>query len=162
QLPQEPFKKLLIITVAPDEFVQIAFQDQMAAQLKERGMNAVASHRYFTRYTTAERARFQQSIEESGADAVLLARVTRSDEGTTHAADSVIGANGVPYGDATGIYGAYARYFYPGAAGGDYSVTTVTAEASIFMEKGEKLIWSARTRTTNAQSAKSGADAAAH
>jgi hypothetical protein len=26
-----PFKKLLIITVASDEFVQIAFQDQMAA-----------------------------------------------------------------------------------------------------------------------------------
>ena len=32
QLPP-PFKKLLIITVASDEFVQIAFQDQMAAQL---------------------------------------------------------------------------------------------------------------------------------
>jgi hypothetical protein len=82
--------------------------------------------------------------------------------GVTHSADSVIGMNGVPYVDATGASGAYARYFYPGAAGGDYQVTTVTAEASIFMEKGEKLIWSARTLTTNAQSAKSGADAAAH
>ena len=38
--------------------------------------------------------------------------------------------------------------------------TAVTAEASIFAEKGAKLIWSARTRTTNAQSVKSGADAA--
>jgi len=37
QLPQERFKKLLIITVAGDEFVQIAFQDQMAAALQERG-----------------------------------------------------------------------------------------------------------------------------
>jgi hypothetical protein len=161
QLPQARFRKLLIITVAPDEFVQIAFQDRMAAQLKERGVNAVASHRYFTRYTAAEKARFQQSIDESDADAVLLARVTLTDEGVTHGADSVIGANGVPYVDATGVSGAYARYFYPGAVGGDYQVKTVTAEASIFMEKGGKLIWSARTRTTNAQSAKSGADAAA-
>ena len=76
QLPQAPFRKLLIITVASDEFVQIAFQDQMAAQLQERGVNAVASHRYFTRYTAAEQARFKQSIDESDADFVLLARVT--------------------------------------------------------------------------------------
>jgi hypothetical protein len=158
KLPQTPFKKLLIITVASDEFVQIAFQDQMAARLKERGVNAVASHRYFTRYTAAEKARFKQSIDESDADFVLLARVTNTDEGTTHSADSVIGANGVPYAGAGGIYGVYAGYSYPGyVQGGDYTVKTITAEASIFAEKGEKLIWSARTKTTNAQSVKSGA-----
>lgn len=159
QLP--PFGKLLIITVASDEFVQIAFQDQMAAQLKERGVNAVASHRYFTRYTDAERERFRQSIEDSDADSVLLARVTISDASTQHSADSVVGPNGVPYADATGIYGAYGRYYYPGASvGGDYAIKTVTAEASIFIRKGEKLVWSARTRTTNAQNVKSGAAAA--
>jgi len=155
QLPQAPFKKLLIITVASDEFVQIAFQDQMAAQLKERGVNAVASRRYFTRYTAAERERFKQSIDESDADFVLLARVTNTSEGVTHSADAVIGTG------ATGIYGVYAGYYSPGyVQGGDYTVKTVTAEASIFAEKGEKLIWSARTRTTNAQAVKSGADAA--
>ena len=37
QLPQMPFKKLLIITVASDEFVQVAFQDQMAAR-SDRGV----------------------------------------------------------------------------------------------------------------------------
>ena len=158
QVPQ--FKKLLIITVASDEFVQIAFQDQMAAQLKERGVNAVASHRYFTRYTAAEKERFKQSIDESDADFVLLARVTKSDEGRTHGADSVIGTNGVPNAGATGIYVVYAGY-YPGyPQGGDFTVKTITAEASIFAEKGEKLVWSARTRTTNAQNVKSGADAA--
>jgi hypothetical protein len=160
QLPQAPFKKLLIITVASDEFVQIAFQDQMAAQLQQRGVNAVASRRYFTRYTAAERARFKQSIDDSDADAVLLARVTLTDASTQHPADSVVGAGGVPYGGATGIYGAYGRYYGPSVGGGDYAVKTVTAEASIFAEKGEKLIWSARTRTTNAQNVKSGAAAA--
>ena len=158
QLPQPPFGKLLIITVASDEFVQIAFQDQMAAQLRERGVNAVASRRYFTRYTAAERDSFKQSIEESYADSVLLARVTLTDASSQHSADSVVGANGVPYSDAIGIYGAYGRYYYPGAnVGGDYAVKNVTAEASIFSAKGDKLIWSARTRTTNAQNVKSGA-----
>ena len=152
QLPQAPFKKLLIITVASSEFVQIAFQDQMAAQLKKRGVNAVASHRYFTRYTDAEKARFKQSIDDSDADFVLLARVTNTDEKVLEDRGQIVGPSGVPYGDASGINGAYARYVYPTSyvAGADASVKTVTAEASIFAVKGEKLIWSARTRTTNA------------
>ena len=40
ELSKAPIKKLLIITVASNEFVQIAVQDQMAAQLKARGVNA--------------------------------------------------------------------------------------------------------------------------
>jgi hypothetical protein len=81
QLPEAPFKKLLIITVASEEFVQIAFQDQMAAQLKKHGVNAVASRRYFTRYTDAEKVRFMQSITESDADFILLARVNNPKSG---------------------------------------------------------------------------------
>ena len=163
QLPQAPFGKLLIITVASDEFVQIAFQDQMAAELQKRGMNAVASRRYFTRYTAAERERFKQSIDESDADYVLLARVTNSASNAQDSRSVILGPGGAPYGEATGVYGAYAMYAYPGASAmqvGDAQVLTVTAEASIFAEKGGKLIWSARTRTTNAQAVKSGAAAA--
>jgi hypothetical protein len=154
QLSPAPLKKLLIITVASNEFVQIAFQDQMAAQLKARGVNAVASRRYFTRYTDAEKARFQKSIDDSDADFVLLARVTNTSDTALENRGTIMGANGVPYGDASGIYGAYARYVYPSSyvAGADASMKTVTAEASIFGANGEKLIWSARTRTTNAHS----------
>jgi hypothetical protein len=160
QLPQ--IRKLMIITIASDEFVQMAFQDQMAAALQERGVNAVASHRYFTKYTDAERARFKQSIDQSDADFVLLARVTNTDSKVTESRDLIVGPTGVPYADANSVYGAYARYAYPGSyvRGGDGEIETVTAEASIFAEKGGKLVWSARTRTSNAQAVKSGADAA--
>ena len=74
--PAKSFKKLLIITVASSEFVQEAFQNQMAAELKKQGINAVASRRYFTRYTDAERERFKKSVDDSDADFILLARVT--------------------------------------------------------------------------------------
>ena len=153
--PAKSFKKLLIITVAPSEFVQEAFQNQMAAELKKQGVNAVASRRYFTRYTDAERDRFKRSIEESDADHVLLARVTTTTTKTYEDRATIIGPGGMPYGDAIGAQGAYARAFYPGAIvpGADGSVKTVTSEASIFAAKGEKLIWSARARTTNAQAA---------
>ena len=159
QLPPAPYRKLLIITVASDEFAQIAFQDQMAAALQERGVNAVASRRYFTRYTEPERERFRRSIEESDADTVLLARVTNA-ESSADSRGTIVGPGGAPYGAATGVYGAYALYGGSYTRGADAQVMTVTTEASIFAEKGEKLIWSARTRTTNAQAFKSGADAA--
>jgi hypothetical protein len=153
--PAKSFNKLLIITVASSEFVQEAFQNQMAAELKKQGVNAVASRRYFTRYTDAERDRFKRSIEESGADHVLLARVTTTNTKAYEDRGTIIGPGGMPYADASGVQGAYARAFYPGAvvSGADGSVKTVTSEASIFAAKGEKLIWSARVRTTNAQTA---------
>jgi hypothetical protein len=153
--PAKSFQKLLIISVAPNEFVQEAFQSQLAAELQKQGVNAVASRRYFTRYTDAERERFKRSIDESGADHVLLARVTTTTTKAYEDRGTIIGPGGVPYGDAIGVQGAYARAFYPGAIvpGADASVKTVASEASIFAAKGEKLIWSARVRTTNAQSA---------
>jgi hypothetical protein len=152
--PAKSFNKLLIITVAPSEFVQEAFQRQMAAELKKRGVNAVASGRYFTRYTDAERDRFMRSIADSDADHILLARVTSSEQKVYEDRGSIIGPGGVAYGDASSIQGAYARAFYPGAvvSGGDVAVKTAISEASIFAAKGEKLIWSARVRTTNTQS----------
>jgi hypothetical protein len=153
QLPQEKIQKLLIISVAANEFVQIAFQDQMAAELNKRGVNAVASRRYFTRYTTAEEARFKQSIAASGADYVLLARVTNTTQNNREGGNLIIGANGQPYTDVTGVYSAYASYFNPMATyvpTADSTLKTVTAEVSLFAMKGDKLLWSARTRTANA------------
>ena len=154
QLPPAP-KKLLIITVAGDEGGQIAFQNQMATELKARGVNAVASHRYFTRYTDAEKARFMKSIEESEADYVLLARVTTTSDKALENRGTFIGSDGMPYANEGTIEGAAARYFNPSSyvGGADGTEKTVTAEASVFAATGEKkLIWSARTRTTNAQS----------
>jgi hypothetical protein len=153
--PAKSFKKLLIITVAPSEFVQEAFQNQMAAELKKQGVNAVASRRYFTRYTDAERDRFMKTITDSDADHILLARVTTSEQKVYEDRGTIIGPGGVAYGDASSIQGAYARAFYPGSvvSGGDVAIKTVTSETSVFAAKGEKLIWSARVRTTNTQSA---------
>jgi hypothetical protein len=142
QRPQEPFKRLLVISVARDELVQIAFQDQMAAALKARGVNAVAAKRYFSSGSDAEKARFKQSIDDSGADFVLIAHVTGRDTKTRDDRFMTVG-------DATGIYTAYDRYVSVARSSNDYSLETVTAEVSIFSVQGQKLIWSARTRTAN-------------
>ena len=145
QLPQEPFKKLLIMSVAREDFVQIAFQDQLAVALKARGVNAVASKRYFSGGTDAEKARFKQSIDDSGADFVLIAHVTGRD---TKTRDDQF----MTFADATGYYTAYDRYASVARSSNDHSLETVTTEVAIFRVEGQKLIWSARTRTANPRS----------
>jgi len=155
QLPPGPPNKLLIISVAGNEFFQEAFQDQMAKELKARGINAVASRRYFTRYTEAERERFMRSIEESDADYVLIARVTNTNARTLEGRGAILGVDGTPIADPNNAYGAAVRYLNPSSyvPGADGTEKTVTGEASIFAAKGKQLLWSARTHTTNVQSA---------
>lgn len=148
----KPVKKVLIVTVSPDEFAQEAFQTEMAAELKARGVNAVPSRAYFTRYTDAERARFKRVVEGSDADAILLARtvgVSRTD-GTS--AGMMIGPNGAPYAAVGDIYGAYARTFDPAhyVPPSDYTRTTARAEAALYDKASGKLLWTARTRIDNA------------
>jgi O-glycosyl hydrolase len=130
--PATPFGKVLVITVSRDEFVQAQFQDLMASRLQEKGMNAVASHRYFTRYVDEERERFRQAIEASDADGVLVARVTVS---KTQARDEP----------------DFGIIVYPTAVRtrADYTLTTRASEASLFDRATEKLVWSARVKTEN-------------
>jgi hypothetical protein len=157
QVTRNAYKKVLIVSVAADEFAQEAFQKQMAAALQARGVNAVASGAYFTRYTANERARFERIIKGSDADAVLLARVIRVDSKQKASGGYIIGTDGQPYADSNDIWGAYARVFDPThyVAPNDYVQNTLTAEGSLYEKGGQKLVWSARTVTTNSQAADS-------
>ena len=133
QRPAAGLGKVMIITVSGNEFVQAEVQDQLAAKLQARGVNAVASHRYFTNYAEAERQRFRSTVESSDADTVLVARVTTTDTETRDQQN-------------------FTLYMYPTqiSTSPDYTLTTFVTQVSLFDRKTEKLIWSARTRTANA------------
>jgi hypothetical protein len=148
------FKKVLVLSIASDEFAQAYFQENMAAALTRRGVNAVASERYFTHRSPAEDARFRRAVESSGADAVLLARVVGVDEKSGTTPGMLIGPNGVPYADAIGVYGAMAQAFAPTryVPPTDWSTTTVIVETLLYEMQGKRAIWSAQTSTKNAES----------
>lgn len=133
QRPPAGLGKVMIITVSGNEFVQTEVQDQLAAKLQAHGVNAVASHRYFTNYAEAERQRFRATVEASDANTVLVARVTDTET------DSRDQPN-------------YTLFAYPAAVqtAPDYTLTSLVTQISLFDRKTEKLIWSARTRTVNA------------
>jgi hypothetical protein len=147
------FRKVLIVTVSPDEWVQADVQKSLAAQLQARGVNAVASGAYFTRYTAQERQRFERVIAASDADAVLLARVISTDEQSRSTSGMIIGMGGQPVAAVSGIGNVAAATFDPShyVAPSDYTKVTVHAETTLFERKQEKVVWTARARIDNAE-----------
>ena len=148
------FRKVLILSLASDEFAQQYFQEDMAAALRKRGVNAVASERFFTNSTPPEQARFKRAVEASDADAVLLARVIGVDEKTVYTAGMLVGPLGTPEATAVGIYGAYAQAFAPTryVRPNDYTVATVLVEVLLYETKSKRAVWSAQTSIANARS----------
>jgi len=154
QLAGTKFKKVLILSIATDEFAQAYFQDDMAAALRKRGVNAVASERYFTHPGPEEDARFRRAIEQSDADAVLLARVVGVDEKTTVTGGYLTGPMGAPVAQVSGLGTIAASYFAPAhyVRPTDYTQATVLVETVLYETKSKRAVWSAQTSTTNAQS----------
>jgi hypothetical protein len=148
------FKKVLILSVAHDEFAQQYFQQDMATAMRARGMNAIASERFFTHKSPSEQARFMRAVESSDADAVLLARVIGVDQKTGTTPGMLTGAGGAPVGEMTGIGNAVAATFAPTmyVRPSDYTLTTVIVETVLFELKSRRAVWSARTNTANADS----------
>lgn len=148
----KPVRKLLIVTVSGDEIAQQDYQQEMAAQLQARGINAVPSRAYFTRYTDAERARFDRVVKGTDADAILLTRVVGVDTKDNSTSGLIIGYNGAPVAAVNQLGGAYAQAFDPTSyvRPNDYITTTVLAEASLYERPGQTLVWTARVRVDNA------------
>jgi hypothetical protein len=148
------FRKVLILSLATDEFAQAYFQEEMAAALRKRGLNAVASESYFTHSSPAEDARFRRAVEQSDADGVLLARVVGVDEKSGVTGGYLLGPNGVPMGGVYGLGGVVASAYAPTryVPPRDYTTTTVLAETVLYETKGKRAVWSARTITRNAES----------
>jgi hypothetical protein len=126
----------------------------MATAMRARGMNAIASERFFTHKSPSEQARFMRAVESSDADAVLLARVIGVDQKTGTTPGMLTGAGGAPVGEMTGIGNAVAATFAPTmyVRPSDYTLTTVIVETVLFELKSRRAVWSARTNTANADS----------
>jgi hypothetical protein len=154
QLAGTKFRKVLILTLASDEFAQQYFQQDLAAALRKRGVNAVASERFFTHQSPAEDARFERAVAQSDADAVLLARVVGVDEKTTVTGGYLTGHNGMPVAQVSGLGGLAASRFAPTryVRPTDYTQSTVLVETVLYETKGKRAVWTAQTSTTNAQS----------
>ena len=75
----KPFKSVMVVAVTKDELVRRTFEDRMVALLGQRGLKGIPAYAAVGTRGRIEEADLRQAIARSGAEGVLITRVTRVD-----------------------------------------------------------------------------------
>ena len=97
------FKTVMVVGVAADDIVRRTFEDRVVALLDKRGVKGIAGYSMLPSRRQPEEAQLRDAIARSGAEGVLVTRVTRVDRQSGTAPGATVS---VGYG--TGFYTYYA------------------------------------------------------
>ena len=94
------FKSVMVVGVTTDDLLRRTFEDRMVALLGKRGLKGIPAYAAVGSRGQVVEADLRQAIAKSGAEGVLVTRVTRVDRssGTVPGATVVVGV---------GFYGYY-------------------------------------------------------
>jgi len=96
------FKSVMVVAVTSDELIRRTFEDRMVALLGRRGLKGIPAYAAVGSRGQVEEADLRQAVARSGAEGVLVTRVTRVDRSSGY----VPGAT-VAIGIGGGFYGYY-------------------------------------------------------
>jgi hypothetical protein len=98
------FKSVMVVGVSADDIVRRTFEDGVAARLAKRGVKGIAAYSVVGSRGNVDEAELRQAIARSGADGVLITRVSRVDRQSQTAPGATVS---VAYGYGA-VYGYYA------------------------------------------------------
>ena len=100
------FKSVMVVAVTADDLVRRTFEDRMVALLGKRGTKGIPAYAAVGSRGQVEEADLRQAVARSGAEGVLVTRVTRVDRssGTVSGATVMVGV---------GFYGYYSTVWDP-------------------------------------------------
>jgi hypothetical protein len=75
----KPFKSVMVVAVTADELVRRTFEDRMVALLGQRGVKGIPAYAAVGKRGRVEEADLREAITRSGAEGVIITRVTRVD-----------------------------------------------------------------------------------
>lgn len=128
--------KIMVLGIGPDETKRKLFENIVVDELRQRLVNAVASHTILPDLDKTDRAGVVAAVHAAGCDAVLTTRVLVKGDGTVTQA--------LPSGDSLGyVYGAAPLTTY-----GDFLKATL--QANLYAAKTEEVVWSATFKTFDA------------
>jgi hypothetical protein len=143
QFSRPPFERILVVGATDQTSIRRNFEDELAAELKERGLNAVPSYRFLHEEGTAGVSRLKEIAQRADADAAIVTRLVRIEE---HA--DVIPGYYDPY-PFSALYGWYsprlhARLYSPPRI---YRYPVYYSETTLYdIAKGE-VVWAGTIRT---------------
>jgi len=99
----KPFKSVMVVAVTADELVRRTFEDRMVALLGQRGVKGIPAYAAVGKRGRVEEADLREAITRSGAEGVIITRVTRVDRSSGTVPGATV-AVGIGWG---GFYGYY-------------------------------------------------------
>ncbi len=154
--PAPAERKVLIVTLAADETVRKAFENDFVQQLDKNGILAVASHQWLADGTKVNRETLRPIVAQNGITSVLVSSLRGIEKSQTYQPPEQIGP-----GD--NLYRNFDTYMVYSSSGqnepGTYvEMTEYLLETNLFNVKTEKLSWSVKTRTTEQATLRKGVE----
>ena len=142
-----PFKKIFVIGLsARDVTARRVFEDVMVSKLTATGVQAIPEWQYIKAEGPAPEGAMSATVDSTGADAVLMARLVAIDKQIDVSPVVVPG----PASGGYGWYGPYAGWYsgwYALPQVRQYDVVYV--ETTLFDTRTKRLVWSATSKTVD-------------
>jgi hypothetical protein len=134
------FKSVMVVAVTADDLLRRTYEDRMVALLGKRGAKGIPSYAAVGSRGQVEEADLRQAIAQSGAEGVLLTRVTRVDRssGTVPGATVAVGLYGYYSGVWQTVYVAPQKITGP---------SWTFSETRLFDAKTGALAWTGTVET---------------
>jgi hypothetical protein len=97
------FKSVMVVAVTSDQMIRRTYEDRVVALLGKRGVKGIPAYSLLGSRGQVEEAELREAIARSGAEGVLITRVTHVDQSSTYVSGATVtmGYGGV------GMYGYY-------------------------------------------------------
>jgi hypothetical protein len=134
------FKSVMVVAVTADDLLRRTYEDRMVALLGKRGTKGIPSYAAVGSRGQVEEAELRQAIAQSGAEGVLVTRVTRIDRssGTVPGATVAVGLYGYYSGVWQTVYVAPEKITGP---------SWTFSETRLFDAKTGALAWTGTVET---------------
>ena len=149
------FSNIMVVGLTSNFLAQTNVEERMTHYLVSRGgINAQDSRNVFTpdmKITEEMKVKVANKLREQGFDGLLTVALVSIDENTSYVAGTLYQPYAYPgYGNYWGYYGYYSPMVY---SPGYYTSNKIyTIEANLYDVSTEKLVWAARSETTDPSS----------
>jgi len=150
----QPFQAILVVGLTKDESNQNIWEDIMADQLKQNGVNATTSTKCFPGDNDITKGEILDYVKDKGMDAVLVTRLvdTKQEKGYYPPTGSYYGGYyGGPRNRYYNNFGTYYDTVY--TPGYTTTYTTVVLETNLYDTASQELVWSMSSDTFDPASA---------
>jgi len=137
------FRKIMVMVASQDASLRRQTEDAFVAQFASRGVQGIPSYTLLPQDTPPSNDQLTQVVHQSGADAVLAARLIDRTQETSNF------SGGAPNMYPSSYTSYYSSGLSPSVSSSSYTYDVFTIETKFYQVSPENLIWTGTTRTSD-------------